>query len=848
MRMLTRMKATVVLTLGFANIAASTTAQDVLAETPRTEGLAGYHTFLAEDAKLSPPTLFTGDIVGLASMDVAGSTTEEILYYNGDKIWWKDPITLAEGEFSPQPPTLPPSATVGSMESMDLLNGAGVPSRFLFVLIYDATTTVVLYMSPDLGVPWTDITMGFRYTSMTAVDVIGDSTIEDLVLAGMDATGLTRIDVVDLDPASSATAVLPSPVPLNEPLVIASSNGWEESFGNFLRLGARNGRETFIYIRDNGVDPGFWEGPAILHFDVAASTPHPNNAVVNVTATVPEVHPEVLFTDVTATALLDATGAPLGNGGGDPGGDAHGPGVVFADLSSPQDGLPDIYYVRGEIEDPANPGSFLPQDNRLFINQGNGTFMESFGGAATMDGGNGAGALALDIDNDGDRDLLVINFAEENKLYENVGGMFTEMVAVMPTVFGNQAYCFPGDPCFPDDIAPCVANHTLAAAAGDIDRDGDLDLYIANHEVRPKTCLNKGERDVLYCNDFADTGSTSFHDVTLPVLGGVASDSMQAMTITDFNNDLWPDLFFAGKDSGTGGDWVIMNQTTWLADCDVLQLGFLPQQVFIESPGAMGVDAGDFDNDLDLDVFISDLAWSDFYVNAAATPTSLPNLEQQTNGDSSLSPLGAQFWNWGASWFDMDNDGDVDLHVSANLRFMSWLYENEGLGPLGEPLFTDVSWSTGAAVLADSRGSVTGDYDCDGRLDVLTLDRDGGLRLLRNETINTNDWIALEIVGDPNAVGNPFTSTADAVGARIEIKVSQGGVTRRRDIVAGSHSCASTRDYVVHCGLGDVASATIDEVKIYWPSGAAPTTLLNLDVNKRYRVGEDGSFSEVTCP
>ena len=242
----------------------------------------------------------------------------------------------------------------------------------------------------------------------------------------------------------------------------------------------------------------------------------------------------------------------------------------------------------------------------------------------------------------------------------------------------------------------------------------------------------------------------------------------------------------------------------------------------------MGIDVADIDSDGHWDVYLSDI----YDTNFDSTP--LGNVFYRGQATASLIG-GAPFtdnvaptWNiegndsWGVNFFDADHDGDEELFVSTMATAQQELfYRNDGT------TFTEISAQLGFTT-GNSRGSATADYDRDGDLDLAVINQGGGLQLFRNDTQSTNHWLMLDLKG--------WASSTDAIGTVVELDA--GGVTRRRQI-KGSSSAHSQDDLAVHFGIG--ANTTIDEVRIYWPSGHVQT-LANIAADQRISVDEEALF------
>ena len=536
------------------------------------------------------------------------------------------------------------------------------------------------------------------------------------------------------------------------------------------------------------------------------------------------VTPPIEVVDVAASVGLGGTY--------DPQGDGHCPGVVFTDLDG--DHLPDLYLPRGDTRDVVP----MPQTNLLFLNDGNGGFNAVADADGADDDGNSAGALAADFTGDGLRDLFVINMEAGNTFYvRTAGGRFedrTDDTDPSPDDGAGDDQEGLGVACNTGETAAtgCTLDASLAAAAGDFDRDGWLDLYVGNHQC----CANNGgQRDVLYLNDGLGAGPNStvtFTDITVDAGIEVAApdedSSTQAVLVVDVNNDRWPDIYVSHKSDGPAGnrDHLFLNDGD--SDGDGLWKGtfseyFIGQPIALGSVTcqAMGIDAADYDNDGDFDIYLSDIS------NAGCADPSVPLTDmdlyrnlwiEQTNTTGAFdleivdpNPAPAPDFAWGVSWGDFDNDCDEDLHVSTAIDRQNYLYRNDR----GDnPGFADVTVNAGAALVLNSRASVPADYDRDGRLDLLMAHRDPlPVTLFRNQTRRTHHWLEVRLVGNP-ATGGLYQSTPEAIGAVVE--VIAGAKTQRRDIRAGGHSCASTRDHVAHFGVGQ---NTLVNVKVFWPSG-----------------------------
>jgi len=236
-----------------------------------------------------------------------------------------------------------------------------------------------------------------------------------------------------------------------------------------------------------------------------------------------------------------------------------------------------------------------------------------------------------------------------------------------------------------------------------------------------------------------------------------------------------------------------------------------------EPKGSMGVDAGDFDNDGDEDLFITALAREghDLLVNDGSGVFE----EQAARGGIRLPSL--PYTGFGAAWLDFDNDGWLDiLTVNGAVRHAAdALTRNETFSlqqpkqlfrNLGNGQFADVTEHAGAALRRPdvSRGAAFGDVDNDGDTDVVVANDSGPIRLLINNVGSRKHWVGVRVLGRHHR---------DSFGARVGIVRADGSTLWRRARADGSY--ASANDPRVLVGLGDTAKIT--KVRVEWPGGHA---------------------------
>ena len=492
-----------------------------------------------------------------------------------------------------------------------------------------------------------------------------------------------------------------------------------------------------------------------------------------------------------------------------------GPGAALLDYDN--DGDLDVYLVQGQMLEAGVPVHPLPRGqslaDRLYRNdlevRPDGTRRLRFTDVTEASGittrGYGQGVATGDIDNDGWVDLYLTGFGR-NQMFRNRGnGTFADVSTETGT----------GSP----------STWGVSAAFVDFDRDGWLDLFVGNYLIYSlathRRCLKEsGLED--YCGPgrypaqpdrlYRNRGDGTFADVS--AAAGIADEFGPALgvAIADFNGDGWIDLFVA-NDQQENQLW--MNQGGGTFENLALSSGVaLNGAGFAKAD--MGVDAGDFDNDGDDDLFVTDLTseGSTLYVNDGA------GLFEDRSAGLGIQSPSLPYTGWGAAWIDFDNDGWLDIFAVNGLvrqdldartadNPFPYQQRNQLFRNLVGGRFEDVTDQAGAVFeLEDvSRGAAFGDVDNDGDTDVLIANTEGPVRLLLNEVGNNHHWLGLRLVGAD--VGR------DMLGTRVAIIPTEGVTLWRRARADGSY--ASANDPRVLVGLGTSADAA--GVRVTWPSG-----------------------------
>ena len=549
----------------------------------------------------------------------------------------------------------------------------------------------------------------------------------------------------------------------------------------------------------------------------------------------------------------------------------HGNGIAVADVDS--DGLYDIYFT-------SQSGS-----NELWRNLGNGRF-ENVTDRAGLNIADRIGVSASfgDIDNDGDPDLYVTNVRTGNRLFENDGsGRFTDIT---------------------DRSGTGIAAHSSGSTFLDYDRDGLLDLYVSNVGVYTTDVIS----DVSFYSDqgqvvtdeqyyvgfkdafaghlksertensvlFRNTGDNRFEDVTKAVELNDSSWSGDAVII-DGNDDGWPDLYVINMQ---GND-------EYYENVDGRKFVRRSRELFPKTSwGSMGVASFDFENDGDMDIYVTDMH-SDMAANQEVTrekekmETRYPESFLQTGGNSIFGnaffrndgngqytevseEIGAEnYWPWGLSTGDVNSDGYEDVFIASSMNYPfryavnSLLLNDQGRGFLDseyvlgvEPRkygITAVPWfelncsgrDAGSNLCGETRGrrviwsalgsrsSVIFDLDQDGDQDIVTLEfNQPPLVLISNLSEKKNlNYLHVKLTGTQSNRGG--------IGATVRVYAGDDVYTKMNH---GKSGYLSQSLYPLYFGLGD--HREVQKIEVRWPSGSTQVVERNIELNQLLDITE----------
>lgn len=483
-----------------------------------------------------------------------------------------------------------------------------------------------------------------------------------------------------------------------------------------------------------------------------------------------------------------------------------GSGCGFFDFDD--DGDLDVYLMTGA----PTPGSAPVETPRnvLFENR-DGRFVDVTERAGVGDTGFSMGMCVGDVDGDGLLDMMVANYGPD-RLYRNLGGGKFEEIA--------------------DRAGVNESRWSSNCVFGDIDSDGDLDLYVSHYleagfENNP-FCGDRARNISAYCRPsvfpgvsdslFINSGDGIFSQEGAQ--RGLAQGVLEkgfGVVMTDLDDDGDLDIFVA-NDSTPNRLYVNDGQGFFTESGLVSGVGLNDQGM---STSGMGVDIGDIDGDLKQDLVLTNFAMESNGLYRNLGDLVFEDISRSTGmAASSTSQVG-----WGARLADFDNDGDLDLaiangHVVDNIGVFepgsTYGQRNKLLLNDGSGVFEDVSGAAGGPwrEAKVSRALTVGDWNNDGRLDLLIANANDRFDLLENRVSNSNHWLGLKLVGKEKNLA--------AIGARVVATV--GDRTMMREVRSGT-GFQSQGDLRLHFGLGEFqGSVSLD---IVWPDGSRQNEIVD---------------------
>lgn len=514
---------------------------------------------------------------------------------------------------------------------------------------------------------------------------------------------------------------------------------------------------------------------------LAASFPHgasAEDAVVyaNVTAEagIDFVHS---FGDDNMSSILEATGS----------------GCMFFDYD--QDGWMDLYvvsgaYLEGISDPPAVPGALDTLTNRLYRNQGDGTFVDVTAESGAGDPGYGMACVTADYNGTGWGDIFITNYGRNTLLRNNGDGTFADrtlVAGVGDTLFG------------------------VGATFLDINNNGHLDLFVGNYlefdpdyrlyyaaDLFPGPLAYAGQPDVLYRNE----GDGTFTEITAEA--GVLNEG-RAMGVMagDLNRNGLTDIFVAND---AMANYMYMNQGDGTFIDVALEAG-VAFSAGGDASASMGAALGDINQDGNYAILVPDMNYNNLYVRFA------PDYYMDRTAPLGLAVPSGQYISWHGDFLDYDNNGYLDIFITTGdahrlTNTMEPLLLANVPADHGGRRFQDISSTAGDPFLhrGGARGAAVADYDNDGDLDLFILYIDQPSVLLRNEGGNRLNWLQVDLRGT--------RSHADAFAAHVRMRAGHLNQWQQKLNAVGY---LSQNDPRLHFGLGQQVRA--DTVTVQWPGG-----------------------------
>ena len=491
-----------------------------------------------------------------------------------------------------------------------------------------------------------------------------------------------------------------------------------------------------------------------------------------------------------------------------------GPGCAFIDYDN--DGWPDILMVNGENW-PGHPGPLTTL--KLYHNNHDGTFTDVTAKAGLAVPMFGLGVAIGDYDNDGFDDIFVTAVGQSHLFHNNGNGTFTD-VTKAAGLWGPNEF-------------------STSAAWLDYDRDGKLDLIVANYvqwSMKGDLFCTLDGTHKSYCTPesykgtsvrlWHNLGGGKFEDVTAKAgLYDPTSKSL-GITILDYNNDGWPDIFIAND---TQPNKLYVNEKDGAFEETAVSAGVGFSEDGVARAG-MGVDAADYDRSGHPSLIITNFAnqMLSLYHNEG-NGLFVDEAPQSEVGRATLVTLG-----FGCFFFDYDNDGWPDIFV-ADGHIENQIEEVQKRVKYAEPphvfrnlgggKFTEVTDSLGAAFASPkvARGAAYADIDNDGFLDILLTTNGGPAHLFHSEG-GTDRSLRIKLAGTK--------SNRDGIDSLVHVVAGKDGESK---MLRSGSSYLSQNELVLTFGLGTHTKA--DSVEVYWSSGHVDK-LSNVDAGQTVTIEE----------
>jgi len=483
------------------------------------------------------------------------------------------------------------------------------------------------------------------------------------------------------------------------------------------------------------------------------------------------------------------------------------PGVAWGDYDG--DGLPDLFLVNfaAPLGVPDEEMAASPATDRLYRNRGDGTFEDVTQSAGVGAAHRGIGASFGDYDADGDDDLFVTSWGS-NILWENQGdGTFRDVT---------------------ERAGLAAKGFWTGASWADFDLDGDLDLYVCGYlnyvpeepgtdaarvgDAENPFTINPSSYTPRPNHFYVNRGDGSFEERA--AAAGVLGEKGRSLAAAwaDFDGDGLPDLYVAND---------VSDNTMFRNRGDGTFQDVSYEALVADYRSSMGIAVGDWDGDLDLDLFLTHWVAQEnalFSNRTSTSPAGASNGKLQFRDDADrvgLGQIALDLVGWGTAFVDLDNDGWLDLFVANG----STLQQRDSPSQL-VPMHPHLYWNKGpdegffelgaeAGLRTNppgvGRGAAFADYDADGDADLIIVRHGGRARLLRNDSAGGH-WVGFKIRAKS---GHP-----SGIGARIVVRA--GDRAYLREVGAGPSYLSQNYSDVLF-GLGE--ATRVERVEVSWPGG-----------------------------
>jgi hypothetical protein len=477
-------------------------------------------------------------------------------------------------------------------------------------------------------------------------------------------------------------------------------------------------------------------------------------------------------------------------------------GVAAFDYDN--DGFLDLFFTNGATI-PALEKAGPSFANRLFHNNGDGTFTDVTEKAGVAGIGYSMGVAAADYDNDGFVDLYVTGVNRNQLLHNNGNGTFTD-VTEKAHVLGN--------------IPSKGKAWSVTAGWLDYNNDGLLDLFVVNYlDYDLKTAAMCSQHKITtFCSPddfrglpnilYKNNGDGTFTDVSIPSHVAQYVNKGMGVAFADYDGDGFMDIFVSND---TFPNLLLHNNGDGTFTDEATSTGVAYNELG-KTVAGMGADFRDLDNDGKPDIFHTAMFGDSFplYRNLGDG-----QFEDNTSA-SGLTVFTSRNTAWGVGAYDFSNDGRKDLFTanaaildnSMEIEHRPYEQPNSLFKNIGKLKFVDVSATAGKsfAVAAAHRGSAFGDLNNDGKIDIVVTVLNAQPEILMNKTATKNHWILLNLVG--------VRDNRDGLGTQVKITTAHGTQYNQATTAVGYNSSSDKR---VHFGLGE--DTVIREIELRWPTG-----------------------------